>query len=189
MISVITRWLINLYIQQDLLLHIQLFDLFSWLSQRYFRFSVRDTRLMFITLEPSSVNSIYYPSRWEAKHLGVIFYTFFRFILYIQCIKSSNLFHFLVESTLVWFTQCLLYLHQICLPYTFKDDRLKITFIFLCSWDFSWHLASVRQMNLCEFGKWEVAAVYEKYRPSSKHVEEMIRFSGAAMAGVVLSGP
>lgn len=100
------------------------------------------------------------PQVKKQKNLGVIFYTFLSFVLYIQCIKNSNLFRFLEESTLVWFTHHLLCSHQICLPSTLKDDKLKITFIFLCSWDFSWRLASVRQMVLCEFckvssGRWQ----------------------------------
>lgn len=53
------------------------FYIFSWPSQRYFSFSVLNTRFMFITLKPSSVNSIYHPSSWEANNLGVISDTYF----------------------------------------------------------------------------------------------------------------
>lgn len=88
-----------------------IFYIFSWLSQRYFNFSVPNTRLRFITLKPSSVNSIYHASSWEARNLGLVCDTFSSFISYIQSIKNFSLFHFFVASTSVWFTQHLLHRH------------------------------------------------------------------------------
>lgn len=88
-----------------------IFYIFSWLSQRYFNFSVSNTRLLVITLKPTSVYSIYHPSSWEAKNLGVVFGTFSSFISYMWSIRNSNSFQFFVASTLVWFTPYLLHPH------------------------------------------------------------------------------
>lgn len=59
-----------------------IFYIFSWLSQRYFDFSLPNSRPLFITLQPSSVYSIYHPSSWVANNLGVVFDTFSSFISY-----------------------------------------------------------------------------------------------------------
>lgn len=53
------------------------FYIFSRPSQMYFSLIVLHTRFMFVTLKPSSVNSIYHPSSWEASNLEVIFDTHF----------------------------------------------------------------------------------------------------------------